>query len=318
MNDGITRRHTVHTLVVAAPPAVVWGLVADVARWPVVFGPSLHVEVLADDGCHQRFALWALVNDEVASWTSRRTIDSRARCITFEQERSAAPVAAMGGEWRFDPAPGGGTEIVLTHHFAATGDDPGALELINAAVDRNSKAELDALRRIAEQDAHLPDLFLAFDDVVSLECTVASAYDFVAEADRWPQRLPHVGRVVLRRPRPGVQDLEMDTITPDGSAHTTRSIRLCTPGERIVYKQLARPALLLGHSGSWTFASDADGTAVVTSRHLVAIDPTAIPAVLGPEATLAEARSHVHAALSANSQATLRHAGAHGVGEPAP
>ena len=317
-----TRHRTAHTQVVQAPPDVLFDLVADVARWPVIFGPSLHAEVLEDDGHQQRFRLWALVNDEVATWTSRRTLDRPGRRIVFEQERSSPPVASMGGEWRVEARSGGVSELVLTHRFSAVDDAPDALDWITTAVDRNSHDELEALRRLAELGPTPAGLVLDFEDVVPLDCTPAAAYDFVAAADLWPERLPHVGRVALHSPRPDVQDLEMDTVTPDGHTHTTRSIRLLFPGERIVYKQLVPPALLLGHSGSWSFGPGADGDSdvdgggtVVVSRHVVAIDPSAIPGVLGAGTTLADARRHVHDALSANSRATLRHAAAFTAGE---
>jgi hypothetical protein len=103
--------------------------------------------------------------------------------------------------------------------------------------------------------------------------------------------------------------MEMDTVTADGSAHTTRSIRVCLPYESIVYKQLVPPALLLGHSGAWTFEDTADG-AVVTAEHTVAIDPAAVAGVLGEGATIARAREFLRSALGANSRTTLAHAGA--------
>jgi hypothetical protein len=137
---------------------------------------------------------------------------------------------------------------------------------------------------------------------------VADAYEFIDRADQWPARLPHVSRVVLREDRPGVQRLEMDTVTAAGDTHTTNSVRVCQPMETIVYKQVVPPSLLLGHSGSWTFAQDGDRVRV-TARHTVAIDPTAIADRLGPEVTLAQARTQVRDALGGNSRATLTHAG---------
>lgn len=314
-----TTHSTVHSRVVAAPAAVVYDLIADVTRWPVVFGPSLHAEHRERTRTTERFQLWALVNDEVKTWVSRRELDSTGLRVTFEQERSQDPIASMGGEWRFRPLAAGSTEVVLLHHFAAVGDRPDAVEWITAGVDANSEAELAALTRIAEL-AHevgavdgLGDIVLSFEDDVPVAVPAAAAFSFVERSDLWPDRLPHVRRVALREPQPGIQDMEMDTVTPDGSTHTTRSIRLCFPGERIVYKQLVPPALLLGHSGTWTFVPTGDGRgATVTAQHNVAIDPTAVTPVLGTGATLGDARSYVRDALSANSRTTLEHAGASG------
>jgi hypothetical protein len=246
----------------------------------------------------------------VTTWTSRRELDQEALRITFRQEDSQVPIASMGGSWLFQPLPYGGTELVLDHDFTAVDDDPGSLDWIARAVARNSAAELGALGRVATLDHPVDELVLTFSDEVRLPGPAAGAYDFVHRSDAWPEQLPHVRRVVLHEDPQGVQDMEMDTVTTDGSVHRTRSVRLCWPTTRIVYKQLVPPTLLLGHTGSWLFEPDADGT-VVTARHTVAIDPAAVPAVLGPDATLADARAHLRDVLGANSRGTLHHAARH-------
>ena len=303
-------RHTTHSVVVAAPAETLYELVADVTRWPVIFAPSLHVRHLERSERAERFQLWALVNGQVKTWTSRRTLDREALRIEFRQDKSQPPVASMGGAWLFHPLSGGRTEVVLEHDFAAVDGDAEALEWITTAVDKNSPVELAALARIAEQDHPVDELVFSFEDVVRLPGAAADAYAFVDRSDAWPDRLPHVSRVVLREDEPGIQHMVMDTVTADGSAHTTESVRLCFEPEQIVYKQLVPPALLLGHSGSWTFAEDAEGT-VVTARHTVAINPAAVPGVLGADKTVADAREFLRTALGANSRATLTHAGAY-------
>lgn len=302
----------VHSRVIPAPVQTVYDLVADVRRWPVIFEPSLHVHHLEVGEHSERFQLWALVNGGVRTWTSRRTLDSRQRRIEFTQERTQPPFAAMSGEWAFRALSGNRSAVVLTHRFTAV--DGESLDAVITAVDRNSEKELDALSRLAQLDHPVTDLVFSFEDTVELQGAASDAYWFVHRSDEWPQRLPHVSRVVLREDSAGVQDagvqdMEMDTVTADGSAHTTRSIRLCFPAERIVYKQLVPPALLSGHSGEWTFAPGPDG-AVATARHTVAINPAAITEVLGTNRTLDDVRDLLRAALGANSRATLAHAGA--------
>lgn len=304
---------TVHSHVISAPAQVVYDLVADVTRWPAIFEPSLHVHHLELEEDTERFQLWALVNGQVKTWTSRRSLDSRQRHIAFMQERTQPPFASMGGEWTFRSLPGNRSEVVLTHHFTAV--DGESLDAVTTAVDHNSERELAALGRLAQLGHPVTDVVFSFEDTVHLDGAASDAYQFVYRSDEWPQRLPHVSRVVLREEppgvqAPGVQDMEMDTVTADGSAHTTRSIRLCFPGERIVYKQLVPPALLFGHSGGWTF-TDGSGGAVATARHTVAINPAAITDVLGTNRTLADARDFLRAALGTNSRTTLAHAGAY-------
>ncbi|CAM5456853.1 hypothetical protein STANM309S_04378 [Streptomyces tanashiensis] len=115
--------------------------------------------------------------------------------------------------------------------------------------------ELAALKRHAERGADGPgegDTFLTFEDTVRLEGHVKDVYDFIDQAQHWAERLPHVTAVNLQEnTAPGVQILAMDTLTKDGSPHTTESVRVCVPYERIVYKQTTLPRLMALHTGEW-------------------------------------------------------------------
>lgn len=303
------QHRTEHRRVVAASPSVVYDLVADVTRWPVVFGPSVHVRHLERTATSERFEIWALVNGAVAGWTSRRALDRERLRVGFAQERSQAPITAMGGQWLLRGLADDRTEVVLRHRFSAVDDDPAAVEWITEALHRNSREELEALARFAELGHPVGDLVFSFSDTVRLPrtATAEAAYAFVHRADLWPERLPHVGRVRLDERQPGIQELEMDTVTADGSTHTTGSVRICREPEWIAYKQRVTPRLLLGHSGLWTFTPGRGG-ATATARHTVALDPAAVAEVLGPDRTLADAREHVREALGRNSRITLAHA----------
>jgi aromatase len=308
MMSNSRQRTMVNSHVISAPPQAVYDLVADVTRWPTIFAPSLYILPLELAEHAERFQLWALVNGQVKTWVSRRTLDSQQLRISFAQEHTQPPFVSMGGEWEFHSLPGNRAEVVLTHHFRTI--DGESLDAVTAAVDHNSEQELTALGRLGQLGHPIDDVVLSFEDTVHLDGAAADAYRFVYRSDEWPQRLSHVSRVVLHEEPPGVQDMEMDTVTADGSTHTTRSIRLCFAAERIVYKQLVPPALLFGHSGGWTFTDGADG-ALVTARHTVAINPAAISEILGRNRTLADARKFLRTALGANSRATLAHAGAY-------
>lgn len=111
----------------------------------------------------------------------------------------------------------------------------------------------------------------------------------------------------LRVDEAGVQHMAMDTLAPDGSTHTTSSVRVCMDQTQIVYKQIEVPALLSGHSGRWTFVPDGAAT-TVTSEHTVLMNPDATERVLGAGTTLADAKAFVRKALGGNSMITLQHA----------
>lgn len=300
-------RKVEHEIKVQAPAEVVYQLIAEVANWPQIFPPSVHVEYLERSGSQERIQIWATANGEAKTWISRRELDPAARRIEFRQERSTPPVGAMGGTWIIEPISDGESHVRLRHDYRAVDDDPAKLAWIDQAVDRNSQSELAALKTNAELASGSAELLLTFADSVRINGSAKDVYDFINEAQRWSERLPHVARVKLQEDSPGLQLLEMDTRTKDGSVHTTKSVRVTFPHDRIAYKQIQVPALMTLHTGLWTF-EETGGGVTATSRHTVAINEANITSVLGADAGVEEARTFVRNALSANSLATLRHA----------
>ncbi|MGW0534436.1 aromatase/cyclase [Streptomyces sp. NPDC003032] len=306
----MTIREVEHTVTVQAPAAEIYRLIADVTGWPVIFPPSVHVDRVEESGSEERIRIWATANGAAKNWTSHRILDSEALRITFRQEVPAPPVAAMGGTWILEPVDEQTTRVRLLHDYRAVEDDPESLRWIDEAVDRNSRSELESLKRNVERATHEAELTFSFEDSVRIEGATKDVYDFLNEADRWTERLPHVSRVELTEDAPGLQVLEMDTLAKDGSAHTTKSIRVCFPHERIVYKQITLPALLLLHTGYWHLVEDGDGL-LATSQHTVTLNTANIARILGEDAGVAEARTFIQGALSTNSRATLGHAKAY-------
>ena len=300
-------RHTEHRIEVAAEPDAVFALVADVSRWPRVFGPTIHAEQVDFDGRNERIRLWATANGEPKTWTSLRELDPSARTVVFRQEKSQSPVAAMRGEWIIEALPGGGSSVLLTHDYLPVEDVADADEWIAAAVDRNSRAELGALKTAVEGGVD-GQSELTFEDSVVIDGSLAAVYSFLYEAGQWPKRLPHVASLTLREPTPGLQHLEMETSAKDGSTHTTASIRVCITDDRIVYKQLVLPKLLTLHTGCWTLRRAEDGRTTATSQHTVRIDPAMVAEVMGADKTVEDAKAFVRSALGTNSLATLQHA----------
>jgi aromatase len=299
-----TTHQAEHQISVGAPAGRVYELIADVGNWPQMFGPTVHAEQVERDGAAERIRIWATANGAAKTWLSRRHLDPAAHSISFRQERSQHPVGGMGGTWIIEPVTEGTCRVRLLHDFFAATGDPADVEWISRAVDRNSTAELAALKAAAEAEG-APAL-LTFADTVEVEGTAKDVYDFLNDAGRWEDRLPHVARVSLTEETPGLQVLEMDTQTKDGSVHTTRSVRVCEPHHRIVYKQIVLPALLALHTGRWLISETAPGLVSVTSEHTVRIEESRITGVLGKGADLACAQAFVRTALSGNSLATLR------------
>lgn len=306
----MTMRQVEHEITIGAPAATIYRLLADVSHWPQIFPPTIHVERQETGENQERIHIWATANGEAKNWTSRRTLDPQGLRIDFRQEITTAPVAAMGGTWIVEPLGPDRSRVRLLHDYRAIDDDPQDLQWIDKAVDTNSTSELAALEENVKRAhaAETEDLVFSFTDTVEVHGAAQDLFDFVNEAGRWPERLPHVATVRFEEPTPGLQTLEMDTRAKDGSVHTTKSYRVALDSRKIAYKQVTLPALMTLHTGVWTFTETGRGTTEASSQHTVSLNTASIAKVLGDQATVADARAYVHSALSTNSRATLGHA----------
>jgi aromatase len=243
----------------------------------------------------------------VRSWISQRTMDPRELRIRFRQENPAEPIASIAGEWVFVPLPDNATSVVLLHQFRAVGDDPGNIALITQAVDRNSTAELAALKTTAEMGKQSSKLVYSFANSMTIASEPGPVYDFLYRAREWPGRLPHVNRLILDEAVPNVQTIEMDTAELDGSVRTARLVRVCFPYESIVYKQTEPPELMSAHVGRWRVYPVAAGVRV-TSHNTVMIHPDRVRRLLGSDATVEQAYQLIRETVSNNNWITLRQA----------
>ncbi|MFG2418097.1 aromatase/cyclase [Streptomyces sp. NPDC048448] len=306
----MTTREVEHEITIAAPAPAVYRLLAEVTNWPRIFPPTIHVDQVERNGSEERIRIWATAGGEAKNWTSRRELDPEGLRITFRQEIPAPPVAAMGGTWIIEPLGENASRVRLLHDYRAIDDDPHDLLWIDQAVDRNSRSELAALKKNVEFAHAAEEVTFSFEDTVLVDGSAKDVYAFINEAHLWSERLPHVATVRLEETTPGLQTLEMDTRAKDGSVHTTKSYRVTFPHQHIAYKQVTLPALMTLHTGHWTFTDTDEGVAA-TSQHTVTLNTATIHTVLGPQATLTDARQYVHTALSTNSRATLTHAKAY-------
>lgn len=311
MVSGERVHRTTHSVEVAAPAGVVYGMISNAVQWPLFFPPNVHVERLEFDGRDERLRMWAVANGQVRSWLSRRVQDPEARRIDFRQQHPQAPVESMNGSWTVQERPGGTSLLTLLHDFTVIDDRPEDVSWTQRAVDTNSTAELAQLKRLAERWTRLDELVLSFEDAVRVKGPAELVYDFLYRVGDWPELVPHVARLDLTEDAPGVQVMAMDTRTADGATHTTESVRICFPhAGRIVYKQTRTPALMEAHTGEWSVLPDESGVTVI-SQHNVVLREEAVERVLGEGADLAQARRYVREALGRNSTATLNLAKRH-------
>lgn len=298
---------TTHTICVAAPPRAVYRLIADASRWPHLFPAFVHVERTDEGGSEERLRLWAVGNGAVRNWTSRRSLDRDGLRIRFRQESPAPPVASMAGEWVFVPLPGEETSVVLLHEFRAIGDDPVNTALIKQAIDRNSTAELAALKNTAELGDRISLLVHSFAESVTIAAEPEPVYDFLYRAHEWPRRLSHVSRLVLDEAVPNVQTLEMDSGDPGGTVTTTRLVRVCFPYRSIRYKQTQPPAGVSAHVGEWRLYPTAEGVGV-TAYNTLMMRPDQADDAVARRGAVERTGNMIREALRRNCMAVLLHA----------
>ncbi|MDJ0466262.1 SRPBCC family protein [Streptomyces sp. H27-C3] len=308
--DYADMHQVMHATDVAVPAEDVLRLLAETGNWTWIF-PSV-VDIVHEDApeAEDRLRIVEATAGGPRSRTIRRVVEPDTWQMHFEDLTCAAPFAGLGGVWTIERHGAGASRVRLEHKFAASGTGQAGVERARAEAREKGRSELAALKTNVEFAHATQEATFSFEDSVLVNGTAEDAYAFINDAHLWADRLPHVHTVHLTEETPGLQTLVMDTQAKDGSIHTTKSYRVTTPHHRISYKQITLPALLDHHTGTWTFHPTPHGV-TVTSQHTVTIKTTNITNILGPRATLDDARKYVHTALSTNSQATLDHAKNH-------
>ncbi|MCT9011748.1 aromatase/cyclase [Streptomyces sp. NPDC054766] len=285
---------------VAAPAGVVYGLLADAPRWPVLLPGIVHAERIDFDGARESLRLWQLRHGQVHGVLARRVLLPSGRRIEFELQDAVLPGAPVSGSWSVAPDGAGCCLLTLRQeHPAGTGGPPGAL-------DAQVRAELSAVRAAAERWERLDELLLSFEDSVYVNGAPEVVYDFLYRIGDWAELVPHVERAEVTEDRPGVQTTVLHTCAPGtGRPLVSEGVRLCFPAAgRIVHKETVSPDPLAAHCTEWSLEPDASGVRVVCAHHVMLRQNT-VEAVLGKGALLVDARRHVRQWLGRSSTETL-------------
>ncbi|NGO70286.1 SRPBCC family protein [Streptomyces boncukensis] len=154
-------KHVEHTITVEAPTALVWEILADVEGYADIFPPTQKVEIVESGPGYEIARLHVDVSGTPTTWTSRRDLDEQRHVIAYRQLETAPIVGSMSGEWRAFALAADRTQLVLTHDFVAREPVDGlvagkltpdeARDMLDAAVERNSVADLGAVRDEAER-----------------------------------------------------------------------------------------------------------------------------------------------------------------------
>ncbi|MBC2906284.1 aromatase/cyclase [Streptomyces cupreus] len=296
-----------HRAEVAAPAELVYRLLSDVTHGPRLFPNIVHMERFSGDGMNERVGVWLTSGDRVFPWVALRTLRPDDLRVDYRQETTQAPVADMGGSWIVEPVSERACLVRLLHDCRPASAEPDVLDFIAETLDRNSTAELAALKEAAEREAADERLVTEIEDTARVDGSVADVYEFLADAASWPERIAHIVSVDAREGGDNVQLLDWVTHTERGVDHPSKVVRVCFPPDRIVYRHLLVPPLAAVHTGSYTVTGDGDG-ALVVSRHTVVLSESGIAKVLGEGADVTQARAFTEQALSTSSREVLARA----------
>lgn len=295
------------TIDVAAPARDVFDLITSMQRWPQLFTTMVHTQVLPSDGdATDIVRCWGVSGREtVRAWSARRWIMADELRMDFDNDPPPPGVREQHGQWAVEARGDDSCVVTLRHRFDCGATGPADLaERVASQFSRHSRAQLAELKTAAERGPELDELIVSWEDTLVTTGAVQDAWLVLYEADKWPERIPHVARIEMTEPAPGIQFFDMDTTTPDGAAHTTRSVRVCLPHQLIVYKQTTLPPILEAHTGHWRFTETSEGL-VLGARHTVTLKRSAL-GLLGAGTTVADARAYARRVLSANSMKNLQ------------
>ena len=295
---------TAHEVTVAAPPDLVYRLLADLANWPWIFRPFVHAERLGADGPFDRVGMWTTTGDQVEHWVALRRLDEARLRIDFRPEEPAAPLATMERSWIVEPRSGGSCTVRLLHRCSVLGDDPSALESTARVIDTIADAETQAVKRAAELVAGTPELKVEVTDTVGIAGSEKAVHHALHDVRSWPGILPHVARAEVVQDTDGRQLVEIETVERSGKPLAMRTARVSLAPYAVVYKQLALPPISSSHHVRWHIEPTAGGVEV-TSHQTVIVEPPGIERMLGSGKGTADATEFIQRELSAKVRLVL-------------
>lgn len=107
------------SIVIDAPPDLVWDMTNDVGSWPQLFPDYAATDVVGHDGDSVRVRITMRPDERGVShgWTVERRSDRDAGTATMSQVEGHA-FEHMTVHWTYHPAEGGGVRLSWVHEFA--------------------------------------------------------------------------------------------------------------------------------------------------------------------------------------------------------
>ncbi len=254
-----------HTVPVAAPADVVYGLLADSPAGrsccPPTFMSNASTSTAPRRACVcGGCGMVRCVPRPSAACCGRQSAVSPSSWTVPTCPAHRRPAS---GAWH--PTAPGRCLVTLRHESpAGPGSTPEALE-------SDVRAELTALCEAAGRWDRLDELLLSFEDSVHVSGSPELVYDFLYRVEDWADLVPHVERADVTEDRPGVQEAVLHTCEPDtGRTLVSECVRLCFPAAgRIVHKETLTPDPVASHYGEWYLEPGETGVRVVSVHHVM-------------------------------------------------
>lgn len=220
--------HASHSVICDVPPAGVYALISDSARWPDVLEPCEAVTVLSADRHREHIELTARVNGELMTWQSVRRFLPEVYGVEADVIQPMKLVKAMLTSWRVVAVNDQQSVLLLEHDYDLLDDVTGEVEgittreeaaaFIERAIDGNSRTELGNIKAGVEAAARVgatpvdPGQLQHLRHSIVCAAPVDAVYALVRSTDSWPKLFDACVGVTLLDVTPGSEVARVEAL----------------------------------------------------------------------------------------------------------
>lgn len=303
---------TMHAIEINADIENVYGICANVLKWPEYFPPCKKAQIISEDKNVQVIQITAQSNETEFTWQSERRLYHASYRIDFHQSEPSPLVKYMQGVWRAIKLHKG-VLLTLEHVFEVKDNVEGivesvtsnedALAFMHRTIENNSRKELESIKQILEK-SKLGRTEVIFSEVIEINATPEQVYKVLYNAKEWPQLLPHCKKITMLYEDGNNQEFEMTVIGSQDKIEVMRSIRQGHANNIIEYFQPSLPPALKRHEGKWIITETKNGVNL-EAWHSITLSEEGVRSLWG-EMEIEKASQIVEQAIKRNSMTTMQ------------
>jgi len=157
-----------HSIQIEESSVNIFDILQDVNIWNDLFKPTIYAKQLTIDNNKEIIEIAALSNGLLHRWQSKRIHFTDEMKITFEQIKPNSKIEMMKGEWIVEPLGSKKTKVYLNHEYIAVREYQ---EFIDRAVEKNSKLELEGLKKSISQILQSKKRYFRSTKKITLNCS---------------------------------------------------------------------------------------------------------------------------------------------------